>query len=139
MYATATLRVQVRTDVVKEGFENWQGVGLAANPPRAGRIREFLGSVDVNSFCLVFLVSPKLLEILRATLREVERTLDLPPDDRSLRELKQGILLGIGELEMRRTGGGSRVRILWINPAIMSSRSAAAARMSEVTTDSSAE
>jgi hypothetical protein len=59
--------------------------------------------------------SPTLLRILRTTLLEVERALELSQCDPGLRNLKHSILLAIGELEMLRAA--SRVRILWIRPS----------------------
>jgi hypothetical protein len=60
-------------------------------------------------------LSPTLLKILSSTVLEVERSLRLPQGDPSLRDLKQTILLALGELEWKRTAG-SRIRILWIRP-----------------------
>lgn len=43
-----------------------------------------------------------LIEILRATLRRLEQTQDLSPDDSTLLELKHSILRTIAELEIVR-------------------------------------
>jgi hypothetical protein len=60
-------------------------------------------------------LSPSLLKILSSTVLEVERSLRLPHSDPGLRDLKQMILLALGELECKRAAG-SRMRILWIRP-----------------------
>jgi hypothetical protein len=60
-------------------------------------------------------LSPTLLRVLSSTVLEVERSLRLSPGDKGLRDLKQTILLALGELEWKRTAG-SRMRILWIRP-----------------------
>ena len=59
-------------------------------------------------------VSPTLLRILRSTVLEMERTLELPANDTCLRDLKQAVVLALGELERKRAA--SRMKILWIEP-----------------------
>jgi hypothetical protein len=58
--------------------------------------------------------SPTLLRILRSTVVEVERALRLSKGDPGLRDLKQAIVLALGELELKRAQ--PRMRILWIRP-----------------------
>lgn len=62
-------------------------------------------------------LSPTLVRILCSTVLEVERALKLPEGDRSLRDLKQAILLALGELELKRATV-SRMKILWITPLL---------------------
>ncbi len=47
-------------------------------------------------------LSPKLLEILKTTLDEVERSFHSPNDEAAVRELKQSVTIAVGELERQR-------------------------------------
>ncbi len=47
-------------------------------------------------------LSPKLLEILKTTLDEVERSFHSPKDEAAVRELKQSVTIAVGELERQR-------------------------------------
>lgn len=62
---------------------------------------------------MVSQLSPTLLKILSSTVLEVERALELPKGDPALRELKQAVLLALGELETKRAAV-STMRILLI-------------------------
>jgi hypothetical protein len=46
--------------------------------------------------------SPNLTELLRSTLRRLEQSERLSPDDPALREIKNAILRSIAELELAR-------------------------------------
>jgi hypothetical protein len=54
-------------------------------------------------------LSPRLMQILQSTLREVERELHEPESDAVLRELKQQIVRAITELEVERDTASRRI------------------------------
>ena len=46
--------------------------------------------------------SPDLVDTLRATLRQLEETVELEPDDPTLEQLKRSILLALADLEWKK-------------------------------------
>lgn len=48
-------------------------------------------------------IRPALIDLLRSTLRRLEQTEDLRPDDPALLEIKSHILRAIAELEILRS------------------------------------
>jgi hypothetical protein len=45
-------------------------------------------------------ISPRLVDVVRSTIVQVEQTADLPPDDPAIVELKSSIVRSVTELEI---------------------------------------
>ncbi len=66
---------------------------------------------------MVFPASSTLVEVLRSTLKQLEKNEDLAADDPALAELKGSILRTIAELEVGKAPKfPAQQRILWITP-----------------------